>query len=248
MNTTSYSKLNALLFYRWRKSWKVFIPIYVVFTLLSVFFLFRNGSPIGWVRYEVYYEMRPCTMLFLIALAILIGYSLITLIWMQKDVNQIHRYLLLPKARMMIVMSEVMMNMMAIAVLLYLHYLLYYIGYRHYMTLAPFYEIANGLILSIIRSSFVRCLFPLTIPQWCILITSMIMISCIPAYIGLFHHDRIRCIMAAFMSCIVIYVWLFPAGLEMNMMRIVQIGLLIASLIVIVLDTQKAMLKNVAGG
>lgn len=244
----TYRKLNTLLYYRWRKAWKFYFVLFSLFILSCSFLLYQKGTTLGWVRYEVYYGQRSCVILFFITLILCVAYSLFSLLHMQRDVNQMHRYLILPHARFTIVISNVCMNICAIALLLMIHYFIYYFGFRYYVSFASFYDIANGFILSIARSEFLRYLFPLTIPQWLILLSSIVMLATIPVYLGVFHHDIMRCFIGGLMMMIIVYVWVFPAGLEMDFMRIVQMCLLISMLFLLYIDIRKAITNNVAGG
>lgn len=244
----TYDKLNTLLYYRWRKAWKFYLILFTLFMLSCSFLLCQKGNILGWIRYEVYYAQRACVIIFFIVLILCIAYSLFSLLQMQRDVNQMHRYLILPHTRITIVISDVCMNICAIALLLLLHYLIYYFGFRYYVSFASFYDIANGFALSIARSEFLRYLFPLTIPQWLILLSSIVMLSTIPVYLGVFHHDLMRCFLGIFMMIIIVYVWVFPAGLELDSMRMVQMCLLFGMLILVFIDIRKAIRMNVAGG
>ena len=117
-------------------------------------------------------------------LSVVIVYQVATLLYMQLRSNALHRYLILPQSRVPFMLSELLMNISAIVILLLLQYAVYYIGYRYYMTLAPFYNLKNGSYLSIVRSGMLKYLFPLTITQLLIIVSSIVTVSAMTVYLG----------------------------------------------------------------
>ena len=244
----SYQHLNLLLYYRWKRSYKFYGIIYLIFTLLSAFFLYHKGNPIGWVRYEVYFGSRPCLMLFFLTLGILVVYGIATLWYMQLKSNALHRYLLLPKARMAFMVSEFLMNVTAILCLLLLQYAIYYMGYRYYMTLAPFYNIQNSYYLSIVRSSLFKYLFPLTLIQLCIILASLFTISAVSVYVGIFYQKGRSYLLLAASMIVIGYVWYYPVGIQFDIQRGLQAALLLVVMLLVGYCFHKSMKHNTYGG
>lgn len=246
--TREFENLNLLLFYRWKRSYKFYGIIFAVYFVVSMIFLLLKGEQIGWVRYEVYYGTRPCLILFLITLCITIVYGVATLLYMQLRSNAMHRYLILPQSRVPFMLSELFMNISAIVCLLLLQYAVYYIGYRYYMTLAPFYNLENGFYLSIIRSGMLKYLFPLTITQLLIIVSSIVSVSALIVYLGVYYQrlqSYVQCIPAL---AVFLYVWGTPYGIQFDVQRGLQLILILVLAAVTALSFRSSMLRNQYGG
>ena len=73
--TKEFENLNLLLFYRWKRSYKFYGIVFALYLAFCLFSLLIKGEQIGWVRYEVYFGSRPCLLLFLVALCVVIAYG-----------------------------------------------------------------------------------------------------------------------------------------------------------------------------
>lgn len=247
--TESYQHLNLLLYYRWKRSYKFYGIVYLLFLLLSAFFLYNKGNPIGWVRYEIYFGGRPCLMLFLVSLCIVVVYGIATLWHMQLKSNALHRYLLLPKSRIAFMVSEFMMNVSAILCLLLLQYGVFYLGYRYYMTLVPAYPMHNGLYLSMVRSpQLFKYLLPLTITQTCVILASVMTIAAVSVYLGIFYQKVQSYLLLAVSLAVLTYVWCYPVGIQFEVQRGLQLVLLVAVTLLIGYCFQSSMKGNTYGG
>ena len=159
--TKEFENLNLLLFYRWKRSYKFYGIVFALYLAFCLFALLMKGEQLGWVRYEVYFGSRPCLLLFLAALSVVIVYQVATLLYMQLRSNALHRYLILPQSRVPFMLSELLMNISAIVILLLLQYAVYYIGYRYYMTLAPLYNLKNGFLFIHCQKRHAEILVPI---------------------------------------------------------------------------------------
>lgn len=81
--TKEFENLNLLLFYRWKRSYKFYGIVFALYLAFCLFALLMKGEQLGWVRYEVYFGSRPCLLLFLAALSVVIVYQVATLLYMQ---------------------------------------------------------------------------------------------------------------------------------------------------------------------
>lgn len=246
--TREFENLNLLLYYRWKRSWKFYGIVFAIYLITCLGLLFMKGEQIGWVRYEVYFGSRPCLIMFLIAFSVLVVYGVATLLYMQLRSNALHRYLILPRSRVAFMLSELLMNISAIVLLLLLQYAVYYIGYRYYMTLAPFYNLKNGFYLSIVRSDMLKYLFPLTITQLLIIACSIVTVSAMTVYLGVYYRklQSYLLFIAAF-GCI-LYVWGIPYGIQFCLQRGIQLALMLLIASVMALRFRYAMLQNQYGG
>ena len=71
--TKEFENLNLLLFYRWKRSYKFYGIVFALYLAFCLFALLMKGEQLGWVRYEVYFGSRPCLLLFLAALSVVIA-------------------------------------------------------------------------------------------------------------------------------------------------------------------------------
>lgn len=237
-------RLNLSFFYRWIKSYKFYSVIFILYFLSCMFFLLVKGKRVGWIRYEIYYDLRPCIYIFSIALIVIILYGIATLLYMQMKSNAFYRHMILPQSRVTFIISEILMNMSAICLLLILQFLVYYIGYHYYTTLDASFNLENGFYLSITRGSTIRYLFPLTITQLCILISSILMSSTLIVYIGTFSHKIKSYALLLLGIGALIYAWAYPFGLSFSVQRMIQLVLILFMLALTVYCFHKALRKN----
>ena len=101
--TKEFENLNLLLFYRWKRSYKFYGIVFALYLAFCLFALLMKGEQLGWVRYEVYFGSRPCLLLFLAALSVVIVYQVATILYMQLRSNALHRYLILPQSRVLFI-------------------------------------------------------------------------------------------------------------------------------------------------
>lgn len=246
--TKEFENLNLLLFYRWKRSYKFYGIVFALYLAFCLFALLMKGEQLGWVRYEVYFGSRPCLLLFLAALSVVIVYQVATLLYMQLRSNALHRYLILPQSRVPFMLSELLMNISAIVILLLLQYAVYYIGYRYYMTLAPFYNLKNGFYLSIVRSGMLKYLFPLTITQLLIIVSSIVTVSAMTVYLGVYYQRLQSYILCIANIAGVLFVWGMPSGIQFDVQRGMQLALMMVLAGLMVLSFRNSMNRNQYGG
>lgn len=246
MKTTNkeIENLNLSFFYRWIKSYKFYGAIFILYFLSCMLFLLVKGKRVGWIRYEIYYNFRPCIYFFGITLIAIVIYGIASLLYMQLKSNAFYRHMILPKSRITFILSEILMNMSAICVLLILQFLVYYIGYHYYTTLDASFNLENGFYLSITRGGTIRYLLPLTITQLFILISSVLMGSTLIVYIGTFFHKISSYALFLLGAGAFIYAWVYPIGLSFGIQRMIQLVLILLVLVISVYCFHKALQKN----
>lgn len=140
------------------------------------------------------------------------------------------------------------MNISAIVILLLLQYVVYYIGYRYYMTLAPFYNLKNGFYLSIVRSGMLKYLFPLTITQLLIIVSSIVTVSAMTVYLGVYYQRLQSYILCIANIAGVLFVWGMPSGIQFDVQRGMQLALMLVLDGLMVLSFRNSMNRNQYGG
>lgn len=240
-------KLSLLLFYRWKQSYKFYGILYLLY-LLGCTPLLYTGSDEVWPRYETFFDGSSPAGAFLIALVCIVCYGIATLLVMQRKSNGLSRYMILPKSRVSFVISEIMMNMTAILLLLLLQAAVFYLGFRYYVSMATFYDVDHGLYLAISRNAFMRTCIPLTLTQLFILLSSIVTLSSLSVYLGLFFHKSTTLGVTIISLFVYLYVWLYPAGLSFSLERVLQLLLMMVLFVGILWCFQYQMKRNAYGG
>lgn len=218
-------KLSLLLFYRWKRSYKFYSILFLLYLLGCSPLLYIGNHTM--VRYETFYDSKGCQMIFYIVLTMIICYSIGSLLELQRKSNAFARYMLLPKARTKFILSEVIVTISMILLLLSLQAAIYYVGFRNYVSYATFYDVTNGWYLAIARNVFMSHFLPLTLTQLCILFMSVVTLSTLSVYLGIFFHKRTTLGIVAVSILVFLYVWQYPVGLSFSLMRGFQLCLMI---------------------
>ena len=116
------------------------------------------------------------------------------------------------------------------------------------MTLAPFYNLKNGFYLSIVRSGMLKYLFPLTITQLLIIVSSIVTVSAMTVYLGVYYQRLQSYILCIANIAGVLFVWGMPSGLQFDVQRGMQLALMLVLAGLMVLSFRNSMNRNQYGG
>ena len=116
------------------------------------------------------------------------------------------------------------------------------------MTLAPFYNLKNGFYLSIVRSGMLKYLFPLTITQLLIIVSSIVTVSAMTVYLGVYYQRLQSYILCIANIAIFLFVWGMPSGIQFGVQRGMQLALMLVLAGLMALRFRNSMIRNQYGG
>lgn len=242
------NKMSELLYYRWKKSYKVYATIYVVYVLIAGILVLNQRESMDWYRYEQYFNNRYAYVPFFLALAVLIGYGVISIVLMQRSVNYFERYMILPMNRLQVIYSEMIVNITMVIILCLLQYLVYCGGYHYFIGLRPDYVLRNGFYLSLARNHLMGYVLPATFMQVAILICTMSLLVCVVINLVVFYHNKSSYVFLL-LSTIALYItWTQPYAISFSFPRLTQCLVLFGLVVAILYTLPKNMKNNSFGG